>query len=101
MEYMPHYDQCAYARDISICEICASQVSQNHVKLSECVIGGKQGGVDEKNINKKKQLMFKKGRKSKKFEPHRNRTNDPRDPVNGPYHCTTRGCSFSNRNGFI
>jgi hypothetical protein len=54
MEYMPHYDQCAYARDVSTCEICASQVSRNHVKLSERVIflenvserviGGKQGG---------------------------------------------------------
>jgi hypothetical protein len=52
MEYMPHYDQCAYARNVSTCEICASQVSQNHVKLSERVIGGKQGGVDEKNIKK-------------------------------------------------
>jgi hypothetical protein len=44
MEYMPHYDQCAYTRDVSTCEICASQVSRNHVKLSERVIGGKQGG---------------------------------------------------------
>jgi hypothetical protein len=44
MEYMPHYDQCAYARDVSICEICASQVSRNHVKLSERVIGGTKGG---------------------------------------------------------
>jgi hypothetical protein len=26
-------------------EICASQVSRNHVKLSERVIGGKQGGL--------------------------------------------------------
>jgi hypothetical protein len=52
MDYMPHYDQCSYARDISTCEICASQISQNHEKLSERVIGGKQGGVDEKNINK-------------------------------------------------
>jgi hypothetical protein len=52
MEYMPHYDQCAYARDLSTCEICASQVSRNHEKLSERVIGGKQGGVDEKNIKK-------------------------------------------------
>jgi hypothetical protein len=34
MEYMPHYDQCAYARDVSTCEICASQVSRNHEKLS-------------------------------------------------------------------
>jgi hypothetical protein len=38
MEYMPHYDQCAYARDVSTCEICASQLSRNHVKLSEGVI---------------------------------------------------------------
>jgi hypothetical protein len=44
MEHMPHYDQCAYARDVYTCEICASQVSRNHVKLSERVIGGKQGG---------------------------------------------------------
>jgi hypothetical protein len=49
MEYMPHYDQCAYARDVSTCEICASQVSRNHDKtIIERVIGGKQGGVDEK-----------------------------------------------------
>jgi hypothetical protein len=48
MEDMPHYDQCAYARDVYTCEICTSQVSRNHVKLSEHVIGGKQGGVDEK-----------------------------------------------------
>jgi hypothetical protein len=44
MQDMPHYDQCAYARDVYTCEICASQVSRNHVKLSERVIGGKQGG---------------------------------------------------------
>jgi hypothetical protein len=44
IEHMPHYDQCAYARDDYTCEICASQVSRNHVKLLECVIGGKQGG---------------------------------------------------------
>jgi hypothetical protein len=48
MEYMPHYDQCAYASDVSTREICASQVSRNHVKLSEHVIGGKQGGLDDK-----------------------------------------------------
>jgi hypothetical protein len=41
MEYMPHYDQCDYAWDVSTYEICASQVSQNHVKLSEGVIGWK------------------------------------------------------------
>jgi hypothetical protein len=44
MKDMPHYDQCAYARDFYTCEICASKVSPNHVKLSERVIGGKQGG---------------------------------------------------------
>jgi hypothetical protein len=44
MEYMPHYDQCTYARDVYTCEICASQVPRNHVKLSERVIVGKQGG---------------------------------------------------------
>jgi hypothetical protein len=38
MEYMPHYDQCAYARDVSTCEICASQVSRNHEKLSLSVL---------------------------------------------------------------
>jgi hypothetical protein len=44
MQDMPHYDQFAYARDDYTCEIWASQVSRNHVKLSEHVIGGKQGG---------------------------------------------------------
>jgi hypothetical protein len=39
-----YYDQCDYARDVSTFEKCASQVSRNHVKLSERVIGGKQGG---------------------------------------------------------
>jgi hypothetical protein len=60
------------------------------VKLSEGVIGCKRG-VDEKNIKKKKQLMFKNiiETMSKKFEPHRNRTSGPRVPVNGPYHLAT------------
>jgi hypothetical protein len=31
--------------------MCITNIS-NHEKLSERVIGGKQGGVDEKNINK-------------------------------------------------
>jgi hypothetical protein len=38
MEYMPHYDQCDYARDVYTCEICASQVSGNHGKLSLSVL---------------------------------------------------------------
>jgi hypothetical protein len=44
MEHIPHYDQCAYARDVYTCGICASQVSRNHVKLSERAIGRNQGG---------------------------------------------------------
>jgi hypothetical protein len=72
------------------------------VKLSERAIGGNQGGVDEKKYKEIEATdVLKKGTKSKKYVAHRNRTSDPRVPLNGLYHCATRGCSFSNRNSYI